>query len=187
MPSEPAPFEGTKTSPVWWKVLSPQNAFFTGRSSTLEQLRAAFLARKTGVFVQALTGLGGIGKTQIVLEYVYRYAQTYQAIFWVTADPQGDLLADYVGIARFLHLPEQQEPNQVLIVDAIKQWFQQHEGWLLVFDNVEEVAAVNAFRPTAGNGHILITTRAQATGTIAVPFEIEPMDIQREHSFCCSG
>jgi tetratricopeptide (TPR) repeat protein len=183
LPSEPVPSGGTKTSPAWWKVPSPQNTFFTGRSSTLEQLRAAFLARKTGVFVQALTGLGGIGKTQIALEYVYRYAQTYQAIFWVAADPQGDLLADYVSIARFLHLPEQQEPNQALIVDAIKQWFQQHEGWLLVFDNVEEVAAVNAFRPVAGNGHILITTRAQATGIIATPCEVEPMDLQEGTQF----
>src|SRR5438552_2778262 len=139
LPSEPAPSGRVHVSPPWWKVPYSQNAFFTGRSSVLEQLHAAFLARKVGVFVQALTGLGGIGKTQIALEYVYRYAQTYQAIFWVAADSQGDLLADFVSIAQFLHLPEQHEPKQSLIVEAIKQWFHQHEGWLLVFDNVEEV------------------------------------------------
>ncbi len=183
LPSEPAPSGGTHASLTWWKVPYPQNAFFTGRSSTLEQLHAAFLARKAGVFVQALTGLGGIGKTQIALEYAYRYAQTYQAIFWVAADPQGDLLADFVSIAQFLQLPEKNEPNQTLIVEAIKQWFQQHEGWLLLFDNVEEVAAVNAFRPTAGKGHILITTRARATGTSATPCEIEPMDLQEGAQF----
>ncbi|MBA2678002.1 MAG: toll/interleukin-1 receptor domain-containing protein, partial [Ktedonobacteraceae bacterium] len=136
LPSEPVPSGGIYATLPWWKVPYSQNAFFTGRSSILEQLHAAFLARKVGVFVQALTGLGGIGKTQIALEYVYRYVQTYQAIFWVTADPQGDLLADFVSIAQFLHLPEQHEPNQALIVEAIKHWFHQHEGWLLVFDNV---------------------------------------------------
>lgn len=183
LPSEPAPSGGTQASPAWWKVPYPRNAFFTGRISVLEQIHAAFLARKAGVFVQTLNGLGGIGKTQIALEYTYRYAQTYQAIFWVAADPRGDLLADFVSIAQFLHLPEQNEPNLALIVDAIKQWFQQHEGWLLLFDNVEDVTAVNAFRPTAGKGHILITTRAQATGTIATPCEVEPMDLEEGARF----
>lgn len=183
LPSEPAPSGRAHVSPPWWKVPYSQNAFFTGRSSVLEQLHAAFLARKVGVFVQALTGLGGIGKTQIALEYVYRYAQTYQAIFWVAADSQGDLLADFVSIAQFLHLPEQHEPKQSLIVEAIKQWFHQHEGWLLVFDNVEEVTHVQAFRPTAGKGHILITTRARTTGTLATPYEIEPMDTQEGIQF----
>jgi tetratricopeptide (TPR) repeat protein len=183
LPSEPAPSGGNHASTTWWKVPYPQNAFFTGRSSILERLHTAFLARKTDIFVQTLTGLGGIGKTQIALEYAYRYAYTYQAIFWVAADPQGDLLADFVSIAQFLHLPEQNEPNQALIVNAIKQWFQQHEGWLLLFDNMEDVTAVNAFRPTAGKGHILITTRAQATGTIATPCEIESMDLQEGTQF----
>jgi tetratricopeptide (TPR) repeat protein len=183
LPSEPAPSEGTRASLTWWKVPYAQNTFFTARSSILQQLHTTFLAGKTGVVVQALTGLGGIGKTQIALEYAYRYAQTYQAIFWVAADPQGDLLADFVSIAQFLDLPEQHEPNQALIVTAIKQWFQQHEGWLLLFDNVEEVTAVNAFRPTAGKGHILITTRAQATGSIATPCEIEPLALQEGAQF----
>jgi tetratricopeptide (TPR) repeat protein len=183
LPSEPAPSGGTQAASAWWKVPYPRNDFFIGRVSVLEQLHTTFLVRNTGVVVQTLNGLGGIGKTQIALEYAYRYAQEYQAIFWVAADPQGDLLADFVSIAQFLHLPEKDEPNQSLIVDAIKQWFQQHEGWLLLFDNVEDVTTVNALRPTAGKGHILITTRAQATGTIAIPCEVEPLDLQEGAQF----
>jgi tetratricopeptide (TPR) repeat protein len=160
-----------------------RNAFFTGRSSVLEQLHEAFLARNSGIFVQALNGLGGIGKTQIALEYTYRYAETYQAIFWVAADPQGDLLADFVSIAQFLGLPEKDEPNQALIVAAIKRWLQSHERWLLLFDNVEDVTAVKAFISTAGKGHIIITTRAQATGNIAIPCEVEPMEMQEGARF----
>jgi tetratricopeptide (TPR) repeat protein len=181
--SEPAPSGTAGDLLAWWKVPYPQNVFFTGRTSILEQLHATFLARNVGIFVQAINGLGGIGKTQIALEYVYRYVQTYQAVFWVAADPQGDLLGDFVSIAQFLHLPEQHEPNQALIVEAVKEWFRRHEGWLLLFDNVEDVNAVNAFFPTAGKGHILITTRAQTTGTIAAPCEIEPMDIQEGTQF----
>ncbi|QBD75032.1 toll/interleukin-1 receptor domain-containing protein [Ktedonosporobacter rubrisoli] len=183
LPSEPAPPGRTQAASSYWKVPYPRNDFFIGRDSVLEQLHTTFLARKTGVVVQTLNGLGGIGKTQIALEYVYRYTQTYQAIFWVAADPQGDLLADFVSIAQFLQLPEKDEPDQGIIVEAIKQWFQQHEGWLLLFDNVEDITAVNAFRPSAGQGHILITTRAQATGTIATPCEVEPMDLQEGAQF----
>jgi tetratricopeptide (TPR) repeat protein len=183
LPSEPAPSRTAGGLLAWWKVPYTRNAFFTGRTAILEQLHATFLARNVGVFVQTLNGLGGIGKTQIALEYAYRYVQTYQAVFWVAADSQGDLLADFVSIAQVLHLPEQHEPNQALVVTALKEWFQQHEGWLLLFDNVEDVTAVHAFLPTAGKGHILITTRAQATGTIAAPCEIEPMDIQEGTQF----
>jgi hypothetical protein len=82
-----------------------------------------------------------------------------------------------------LNLPEKDEPDQSIIVEAIKQWLQRHEGWLLLFDNVEDVNAVNVFRPTTGKGHILITTRAQATGTIAALCEIESMDVQEGVQF----
>jgi tetratricopeptide (TPR) repeat protein len=183
LPTEPAPTRTAQTAPTLWKVPYARNPFFTGRTTLLEQLHNTFLARRDGIFVQSLNGLGGIGKTQIALEYAYQHAQNYQAIFWVAADPQGDLLADFVSIAQFLRLPEKDQSNQTVIVDAIKQWFQQHERWLLLFDNVAEVASINAFRPTTGNGHILITTRAQATGTIATPCEIEPMSVQEGTTF----
>ncbi len=183
LPSEPAPAEQAGSAPTWWKVPYPRNAFFTGRISLLEQLRTAFLSSTAGVFVQTLNGLGGIGKTQIALEYAYRYCAAYLAIFWVAADPRGDLLADFVSIAQFLHLPEKDEPEQAQIVTAIQRWFQQHEGWLLIFDNVQDVAAVQAFLPFAGQGHVLITTRAQATGNIAVPREVESLEPQEGSEF----
>jgi tetratricopeptide (TPR) repeat protein len=178
LPSEPAPIERAHASPTWWKVSYSRNTSFIGRHSILEHLHDAFLVHSTGIFVQSLNGMGGIGKTQIALEYAYRYRQTYQAIFWVTADSQGNLLADFATIAQFLDLPQKNEPNQDHIRDAIRQWFQEHTQWLLVLDNVDTITDVQAFLPSTGQGHILITTRAQATGTIAVPCEVEPMDSQ---------
>jgi tetratricopeptide (TPR) repeat protein len=179
--SEPAP-SGTGVSglpPAWWKVPYRRNPLFTGRASLLAQLHATFQSNESvGTSIQTLNGLGGIGKTQIALEYTYRYAGAYQAIFWIAADPQGDMLSDFVTIAHFLDLPEQNEPDQSLIVAAIKRWLQQHERWLLLFDNVEDVTAVDALIPETGKGHILITTRSQAIGNIAIPHEVDPMDVQ---------
>jgi tetratricopeptide (TPR) repeat protein len=96
----------------------------------------------------------------------------------MSADPQGDTISDFVTIAQVLDLPEKDEPDQALVIAAIKRWLQNHERWLLLFDNVEDVAAVNALIPETGKGHILITTRSQATGSIAIPHEIEPWDAQ---------
>ena len=167
------------TPKTLWKVPYRRNPLFTGRDSLLDRLHATFLANGTaGVSIQTINGLGGIGKTQIALEYAYRYSETYQAVFWISADPQGDMISDFVTIAQVLDLPEKNEPDQTLIIAAIKRWPQSHEMWLLLLDNLEDVAAVNALIPETGNGHVLITTRSQATGSIAVPHEIEPWEKQ---------
>ncbi len=180
--SEPPPSSGgvsSGTPKILWKVPYRRNPLFTGRGALLDQLHAAFLANgTTGVSIQTINGLGGIGKTQIALEYAYRYSKTYQAVFWISADPQGDAVSDFVTIAQVLDLPEKNEPDQALIIAAIKRWLQSHELWLLLFDNIEDVAAINTLIPETGNGHILITTRSQATGSIAIPHEVEPWKVQ---------
>ena len=174
--TEPAPEGQGRRKPMWWKIPHTRNPFFTGRDMLLEQLHTNLMEKREQRVVLALNGLGGIGKTQTALEYVYRYIDDYQAIFWVSADPQGDLLADFMAIARIVDLPEKNEAEQKLIVAALQTWFQQHERWLLVFDNVEDIAALSTFWPVGGHGHILITTRAQATGKLATPRELEPLE-----------
>lgn len=71
-----------------WHVPYQRNHYFTGRTDTLEHLHATFLhSEQRGIFpVQvALCGLGGIGKTQTALEYVYRYVDEYTAVLsWTT-------------------------------------------------------------------------------------------------------
>jgi tetratricopeptide (TPR) repeat protein len=178
LPSEPVPFKEDDSAPRWWKVPYAHNTFFVGRAELLEQLYKAWQANQTGVFVQSLNGMGGIGKTQIALEYAYRYARSYQAVFWVAADPQGDLLADFVRIADVLDLPEKNEAEQARIVAALKRWFQQNTDWLLIFDNVEDLTALHQLLPAGQQGHVLLTTRAQAMGNLAHPYEVTSFDLR---------
>ncbi len=155
-----------------------RNPLFTGRENVLTRLHTALKAGKTTALTQpqAISGLGGIGKTQTAVEYAYRYQDDYQAILWVKAESSDSLISDFVSIANLLDLPQQQEQEQHRIVEAVKRWFQDDIGWLLIFDNADDLAMVQGFLPSGGKGHILLTTRAHATGRMAQRIEVAKME-----------
>lgn len=157
----------------------PPNPFFLGREEVLARLRRQFQAVQAKAFSppQAICGLGGVGKTQVALEYAYRYAQDYQAVLWVRADCREALVSGFQTIADALSLPERDERDQSAIVEAVKGWLRQQSGWLLILDNADDPALVPEFLPTPLRGHVLLTTRAQALGRLAARIEIEPLDL----------
>lgn len=71
-----------------WNIPFARNPFFTGREEQLTQIREQLnRSRSTAIGqLQAISGLGGIGKTQLAIEYAYRHRQAYQAVLWVSAD-----------------------------------------------------------------------------------------------------
>jgi tetratricopeptide (TPR) repeat protein/transcriptional regulator with XRE-family HTH domain len=150
-----------------WNVPVRRNPFFTGREEVLMCLYDTLRSEKTAALTQAITGLGGIGKTQTAVEYAYRFRDDYQAVFWVRAETPDTLITDVVHMAELLHLPEHNEQNQDHIVAAVRRWLSDHAGWLLIMDNVEDVSRMQEFAPARVGGHILLTTRSQSTGTFA--------------------
>src|SRR5579871_1189698 len=78
----------------------PRNSTFTGREGELRTIHE-FLSgsnSKDTPCMLALTGTGGMGKTQIVLEYAYRHQHEYTAIFWVSAASEDTIRSSFIDI-----------------------------------------------------------------------------------------
>lgn len=132
---------------------------------------------------QVINGPAGIGKTQIALEYAYRYREEYEAVLWANADSREILASDFESIAETLNLPEKSRQNQSIVVDAVRRWLRTTAGWLLILDNVSDIKMVRDFLPAGGRGHILMTTRAPLPSTFALNIEIQKMKPEDETLF----
>ena len=163
--------------PAIWNIPYPRNPFFLGRDEELAQLRSNLQAGRATALSQpqAISGLGGIGKTQLALEYAYRYHQDYQAVLWVRAESIEALISSYIALAGMLRLPEREVREQDITVQAVKTWLQTHRDWLLILDNADELTLLPDFLPPSSGGHLLLTTRAIATGRLAHRLEIETL------------
>ncbi|MBV9232235.1 MAG: helix-turn-helix domain-containing protein, partial [Chloroflexi bacterium] len=153
----------TALSP-YWQVPYQRNPFFTGRSDVLQQLHEALAQKGSALISQsyALSGLGGIGKTQTALEYAYRYGNDYAAVFWISAETYESIVSSFVAIAELLNLPEKQDKEQDRVLAAVLRWLTAHNAWLIIFDNVEDLEVVKAALPASRCGSLLFTSRRKA-------------------------
>ncbi|MFC3891912.1 FxSxx-COOH system tetratricopeptide repeat protein [Lentzea rhizosphaerae] len=159
--------------PVWGNV-PPRNPNFTGRRELLEQLGKRLTAGgTTAVLPSALHGMGGIGKTQMATEYIYRHSQDYDLIWWVEAARVTQIRASLTDLARQLGLPGASESNTA--VPAVREALRlgrPFRRWLLVFDAAESPEEVLPFIPTNGPGEVLITSRNPDWAGVARPLEL---------------
>ena len=159
--------------PIWGNV-PPRNPNFTGRTELLERLSERLTAGgATAVLPAALHGMGGIGKTQMAVEYIYRHLHDYDVIWWIQATQQAQIRAGLTELAQRLRLPGSSEAHTA--VSAVREALRvgrPYRRWLLVFDSAESPETVRPFFPTNGPGEILITSRNPDWAGIARPLEV---------------
>jgi tetratricopeptide (TPR) repeat protein len=158
--------------PRIWNVPN-RNADFTGRMAVLEELHDGLAGDgMAAVLAQALYGLGGVGKTQVALEYAHSFMGEYDLIWWIAAEQAQAVslaLAELAG-----RLGYQGGDNAVEAAAVALDRLRRGVGgqWLLVFDNAEEPADLEPFFP-GGIGHVIITSRNHAWARHARPVELD--------------
>lgn len=166
----------------------PFNDNFVERPAEMQQVRSALRSdqdhrRKICV----ITGLGGIGKTQLAAEYVRRHRDSYTSIFWIHADSQVNIRQDIKESAHRVYF-ESQPPwakdswpqgseNPRTQITTFLAWLsrEDNDSWLLVYDDVNEVNGILEYMPTADHGSILITSQSLDVTSLGTQVSLGPM------------
>lgn len=177
-----------------WMVPYGRNPHFTGRDELLEHLmqrlspqdtngqgQATGLRRAALTQSYAVKGLGGVGKTQIAVEFAYRAHEQrlYTHTIWINAASEEAILTSFAALTELLpEVAPSGETEQSKIVAALIRWLEEcTQPWLLIVDNADDLVIVEPYLPTRGNGRILLTTRANAVGALAPSLEVDCMSV----------
>jgi tetratricopeptide (TPR) repeat protein len=144
--------------PDIWNVPHLRNPNFTGRDALLGELHAALTSGHAAAVTQAITGLGGVGKTQLAVEYAYGCAHEYSLVWWVRAEDPTTAFSDYVDLAPRLGVKAPEDTGRA-IASAVRDWLSHNGGWLLIFDNAQDPESCEALLPYGRAGHVIITSR----------------------------
>ena len=167
--------EGPHKPPAVWGNVPPRNRAFTGRGQLLADLHRRLSEGTTAVLPEALQGMGGVGKSQLAVEYVYRHQHEYQVIWWIPAEQPQQIRQYLVALARRLNLDiGGGEANTAVpaVIEALRVGVP-YKNWLLIFDNAENPEQVREFFPTNGSGRILVTSRNSQWAASARPLEVD--------------
>ena len=133
--------------------------YFTGREKTLTDIHEKFNATLLGsqIHVLVITGMGGIGKSEIAKEYAFRFRKEYDCIWWIDAETEERIRSAYLSFAEKFNLDQDKEANKIR--DRVIGWMKNHDRWFFVFDNAENEASIKEYLPQSNTGNILITSR----------------------------
>ncbi|KAI1138886.1 hypothetical protein F5Y05DRAFT_354227 [Hypoxylon sp. FL0543] len=160
-----------------------RNGRFSGRSGILSTIRSELEPgqRSSSAKSIALFGMGGVGKTQLALQYAHESSNRHDVILWIAADNSTTIGQSFREVAQGLQLC--QDPEEVrdsaAAIWRVKNWLSAISGpWLIVFDNADDLEAIKVAWPGGSHGSILLTTRDfdVANNPAGRCIKVEPFD-----------
>ncbi len=151
--------------------LPPRAIDIHGRDDELDRIRDYFMAG-TGLPRLAVTGPAGFGKTQLALEYAYRFGAHYDLVFRIRANSVEAIRA---GLAELAEITRPKRPGGDAGPAALRELQAGPMArWLLIYDGADVPSALHGLLPDRGHGHVLLTARA-AVGAQAEQLPLAPL------------
>jgi tetratricopeptide (TPR) repeat protein len=160
--------------------LPARSPAFVGRGTLLEGVYEQLEAHRI-----VIHGLGGVGKTELVLQYANLRSDAYEMVWWIPAGRTATAVASLATLAQRLGVRERAHQGEMLaeLMEALRR----RERWLLVYDNAEAPEQLLPLLPHADSGHVLITSRNPAWSRVATPVELGVLVRQESIALLCKG
>jgi len=172
------------SNPVFHVPYAPKGSQVIGRDEALTTVRQQLVqGRRTAIgHTASFKGFGGLGKTQLAVEYAYQYRDSYpNGIIWLNADQEIDAQLTELAVSALWIAPESEHKDKL---DVAKQRLRGHGDCLIIFDNLEEQQVISPYLPNPNStAHILVTSRLDQPGFTPIP--IDPLDPERSLELLC--
>ncbi|KAK1778043.1 hypothetical protein QBC45DRAFT_170503 [Copromyces sp. CBS 386.78] len=167
--------------PCFWPGNHQRNNQFFGRQDILKMIDDVLLfdyqegqaTEPVQLRSFAICGMGGIGKTELAVEYAYSRKDKFEAIFWLSADEASILASNFAQIAKKLGLEDENDESDLAASrEVVMDWLARPlkkvsepetpanlATWLIIFDNVDDIHVISEFWPKFGRGSVLVTSR----------------------------
>lgn len=174
---------GGSDLPSVWNLRTERTRHFTGREELLERLLQQ--VDSSGGSTQVITGLGGVGKSQLAVEFAHRNRSRFSIVWWVRASDEEQMVRDLAALAPRIGVPlgEAAESTALAVRDYLSNT---SERWLLVFDDAHASDAVARWLPRSGAGQIIITSRNQGWRDLAQVVDVDVLDSETAANFLMS-
>src|SRR5690606_2550407 len=163
LPAPSGPVRGplSRSRPHVWGRVPQRNPAFVGRGELLDELSRRLTAGDTHILPQALRGMGGVGKTQLALEYAWRNQDRYDLVWWIPADTPTQVQQALIDLAPRLGVDADRDPAGIsrTVLETLRSGHP-YRDWLLIYDNAAAPEDIRPLLPSGGPGQVLITSRA---------------------------
>jgi tetratricopeptide (TPR) repeat protein len=163
-PTPPTPGELPEPGPLppGSRIPFPRNVLFTGRTEPLKALARTLLhdGATSTLVTQAVSGMGGVGKTQLTVEFAYRYGRFFCGVHWLNAAQPAALSAEVAACGEAMCLPYWPDKQPEQVARTLDEW-RRGGPRLVILDNLEDVDAAQEWLARLGGGpvRVLVTAR----------------------------